>query len=553
MILHNLLGRPKTMYVLLALTIMLPMLLPGYIFALDMSFTPELRMPNEVRSSYPFYALLHALNWIIPSQLIQKTMLFSILFLSGFGCYRLIRTLHQMSGAVTDYRIVGALAGGALYMVNPFTYSRFMAGQFAVLLGYALIPFFVTTLITLVRRPRLRHGAQLALWATLICIVSIHSAGLIAVLGLGGLVAGLWTHRAKPEYAMHLFRSFAVALGLVFIANSYWIAPLVNGEGSLSRSVQSFTANDQTAFATTGHGLVNKLANVLQLQGFWADSEALYALPQDVFPLWALVVLLWWVLIGIGIRAMWRQRQRSIALFFIGAGITAIIAATTNLLPALSSRIEILSGYREPHKFIALLALSFAVFAGYAVAAMLGRYSQNNQTGRLSFTWAAALLIPVLLTPTMFWAFGNQLTPKQYPADWEMVNGQLNQDKGHGRVVFLPWHQYMRFDFTGRLTVNPANAYFDRETLVSNELEYRGASPTSPDPEKKAIGNMLQAANGRTDLAAKLSKYHIKYILLDREDDHAQYHYLSKQKDLRLIGQTTHFDLYRNEKYKEET
>jgi hypothetical protein len=553
MILGRFLERPKTIYVLLALTIMLPMLLPGYIFALDMSFTPELRMPDEVRSSYPFYALLHALNWFIPSQIIQKVMLFGILFLSGYGCYRLIRALQQMSGAITDYRMVGALIGGALYMINPFTYSRFMTGQFAVLLGYALVPFFVTTLITLVRRPRLRYGAQLALWASLICIVSIHSAGLISVLGVGGLVSGLWVHRAKPEYSMHLFRSLAVALGLVFIANSYWIAPLVSGEGSLSRSVNSFTVNDQTAFATTGHGVVNKVANVLQLQGFWADSENLYALPQDVFPLWPLVVLLWWAVIGLGIRVMWKQRQRSIALFFIGTGLAAIIFATTNILPALSSHIEILSGYREPHKFIALLALSFAVFAGYAIAAVLGRYHNSEQANRLSLAWASALLVPVLLTPTMFWAFGGQLTPKNYPADWEMINSQLNQDKGKGRVVFLPWHQYIQFGFTDRLTVNPASDYFDRETLVSNELEYRGASPTTPDPEKQAIGAILQQADSRTDLAAKLSKYHIKYILLDREDDYKTYNYLPKQKDLRLIGQTTHFDLYRNETYKEET
>ena len=552
MIMHNLMNKPKAIYVLLALTVMLPMLLPGYIFALDMSFTPHLQMPDDVRSSYPFYALLHVLNLVIPSQIIQKGMLFAILFLSGYGGYRLIRNLQQIGGIMTGYRIFGAIVGGAIYMINPFTYSRFLTGQFAVLLGYALLPFFTATLMQLLRKPRLRYGAQLALWSTLICIVSIHTIGLVTLLGLAGLCAGIWLHRGKSEYAMHLFRSFAVALGLVFIANSYWIAPLIAGEGSLSQSVHSFTSADRAAFATTGDDAVNKLFNVLQLQGFWADSENVYSLPQNVFPLWPLVVLLWWFLVAVGVRAMWRQRQRSLVVFFCSTAIAAIILAITSILPALSDHIRVLAGYREPHKFIALVALSFAVFTGYAVPAILSRYQQAQKSTHFSIAWATALLIPVLLTPTMFWAFSGQLMPKNYPADWEMVNNQFNQDKGQGRVIFLPWHQYMHFGFTGRITTNPADRYFDRETLTSNELEYRGASPTTPDPEKKSIGRILAAAKTRHDLGTRLASHQIKYVLLDREDNYKSYAYLSKQSDLKLIAQTTHFDVYRNQKYKEE-
>ena len=68
-------GRPILVYVFLALAVMLPLLLPGFILTLDMSFTPELRMPEHMSSSYLFHTALHYLNFVLPADVIQKLLL----------------------------------------------------------------------------------------------------------------------------------------------------------------------------------------------------------------------------------------------------------------------------------------------------------------------------------------------------------------------------------------------------------------------------------------------------------------------------------------------
>ena len=141
------LGRPVLVYCLLALAVMLPLLLPGFILTLDMSFTPELRMPEYMSSSYLFHTALHYLNVILPADIIQKILLFSILLLSGLGMHFLVRHIQDAKDKGGEFALWGAHVAGAVYMINPFTYSRFMTGQYAVLLGYALLPFFVLSLL----------------------------------------------------------------------------------------------------------------------------------------------------------------------------------------------------------------------------------------------------------------------------------------------------------------------------------------------------------------------------------------------------------------------
>ena len=45
------------------------------------------------------------------------------------------------------------LFAGIFYMINPFTYDRLMAGQYNVLFGYALLPWFAGALLKFLREP----------------------------------------------------------------------------------------------------------------------------------------------------------------------------------------------------------------------------------------------------------------------------------------------------------------------------------------------------------------------------------------------------------------
>ena len=126
----------------LALLVLLPLLRPGFILTLDMVFAPSINIPQYASGPlYIFWGFLHVLNFALASSTIQKMILFAILFLSGFGMHRFLEKIGPRS--LAENWKWGCYFGGILYMINPFTYSRFMAGQFAVLLGYALVPFLL--------------------------------------------------------------------------------------------------------------------------------------------------------------------------------------------------------------------------------------------------------------------------------------------------------------------------------------------------------------------------------------------------------------------------
>ncbi len=256
----------------LALFILLPLMRPGYILTLDMIFTPTLRMPVEVNNSYLFYGLLHWLNYVLPSQVIQKLLLFGILVLSGVGAYRLVIKLSscqvfKLAGSESESdelsafnfqlstAVWGAYFAGIFYMVNPFVYSRFMAGHYLVLLGYALMPFFTIALWRFLDglggdrvegigyrgasgiktrflgalKPGFLDGLgegrgldkesanpipytlyPLVGWAVLISLISIHSIGFMVLLSLVGAV--VWSvSRRSLEYSKRL-----LGYGLVY-------------------------------------------------------------------------------------------------------------------------------------------------------------------------------------------------------------------------------------------------------------------------------------------------------------------------------------------------
>lgn len=535
---------PIGVYALLALVVLGPLLAPGYILTLDMAFTPDVRLPETIRASYLFYAVLHVLNIVVPGDVLQKIMLFLILLLSGIGMHRLVRHLSESADAVAP-REWGAYIAGAVYMINPFTYSRLMAGQYAVLLGYMLLPFFVLILVRFLAQPNTRNMLRLTALLVAISIVSIHTLGLAIVIGLVALILAGWKYGAADNrnHLARIGRMSVLGLGIFVAASAYWLLPLIRGTSGTAATIESFGAGDQAAFATTGETLIAKLGNVLSLHGFWGEDASLYLLPSDEHPMLRLLIIPFLVLVIWGGTRLWKQHRFVTAVLMISGLIGALLAAGIGT-GWLSAHVPFFAGYREPHKFAALVALTYAVFGGYGTADVFSRVRQSRIKMQITAISLAALIIAI--TPLMFWGSHNQLTARQYPADWYAANDELNRDTSQFSVLFLPWHLYMSFDFNERIVVNPAHDFFDKPTLVNDDLEFGGASPNTHDPTKQAIGQILRQAQGRTDLGARLASFDIKYVMLAQGTNSETYEYLDKQTDLELISEGDSLRMYRN-------
>lgn len=531
---------PHIIYGVLALSVMAPLLLSGYILTLDMAFTPELRMPEHMSSSWLFHTCLHVLNFVIPSQILQKILLFGILFLSGLSMFWLLRRVQQTIKTQNEFTPWGAYLAGALYMINPFTYSRFITGQYAVLLGYALLPLAIKALLDFFAAPSLQRALKVSAWTIIISIVSIHTLGLLAIILLPMFIVFVWRYWSKTNYPGRVIKFGLLSFGAFIIASSYWLIPLLTGASNQGQAVQGFSASDQAAFATAGSNVVAKLGNVLQLQGFWAESYALFLLPQDVAAIWPLAVIIVWAIVGWGLVWLWRHKRPLAIMFSLSALLAIVIAlvGTGSWLPGLA-------GFREPHKFVGVLALVYAMFAGLGAVGIMTLLKEKWDATASGVAAIFIAILPVVFTPTMFVGFNRQLAPRNYPADWTAINQQLSDDPAVRRVLFLPWHLYMHFDFAGRVIVNPADKFFDKPTVISNELEYMGAAPTFPNEEKsKLTKEILPQAAVQTNLGSRLKELGITHVLLAKTFDFESYTYLDAQTDLKLLKETDNLKLY---------
>ena len=538
---------PFVAFAVLTLAVLLPLMAPGFILTLDMVFTPHIHLPLQVTSSYLFYALLHYLNFIIPADVLQKSILASIIFLSSLGGYKLVeRTTDRTTAAQ-----ISAYVAGILYAINPYTYERFMAGQFAVLLGYCLLPFVAIQLLILAEHPTWRRGLGLGLLLTITGIVSIHTLGLASVLLLIMTCSAVWQRRSQPQQIKHYMVNLLLALCTFAIASAYWLVPTLAGTSSTATAIAGFAGGDDQAFATLGGGFVGQILHILRLQGFWAESMHLFVLPQAFMPGWWMGVCILWIIIGVGIAAAWKGGRRQMAVIYISAAFTGAILATGVFNSALSHIFPLFRGFREPQKFAGLVALSYAVLVGWGVTATMEYFSRKRLVALQQLALATALLLPIVLTPTMFWGFGKQLQPVQYPATWAAINNQLDRDKSSYQVLFLPWHLYMYYRFADRIIMSPAAGYFDKPIIASNNPEIGQATADRPDARKTLLGGkILPNAANKTNLGAQLANLHIKYIILDKDNDFTSYAYLAHQVDLRLVSESANLRLYLNTEFK---
>lgn len=525
-------------YLALTLLVMAPLLLPGYILTLDMVFVPHPPLPSEVSSSYLFHALLHFLSFVIPSDISQKIILCLIIFLSAFGAHRLFERLrpteHEKLWQYIPY------IAGLFYAINPFVYGRFMAGQYSVLLGYALLPWFVRSLLQFLQKPSLRSGLPVIIWTTLISIVSIHTVGAILLIAVVATILTLWKHRQDMQELMRLGKNCLVIAISVLALSSYWLIPALLGNGPIADASESFNATQSQAFATRGG-----LFSVLQLHGFWAESASLFIPTDQPLPLSGLWQLLLWIVIIIGFVTALR-RQRMVTLVFGISSVVAVVVALGLFQDFLVAHIPLFGGYREPQKFVMIIALSNAYFAAWGIHSIMSKL-QKRRALQMS-TLGLVALLPFLTAPAMAWGFSGQLRPHDYPKDWYTTRKRLSEETNE-KVLFLPWHLYMRFSFAGgRIVANPADQFFaGQNVIVSDNPEFGGIAPLSHDPLKRNLSKLLADDPARNLTGVKLRSHGIGYVMLAREGDADDYNYLDNVPGLKLVDTSHTLRVYKVE------
>jgi hypothetical protein len=151
------------------------------------------------------------------------------------------------------------------------------------------------------------------------------------------------------------------------------------------------------------------------------------------------------------------------------------------------------------------------------------------------------------VAPTLLLGLGGSVTTSRYPAAWAAADRTMGA--GSGLVLFLPWHAYQPFEFTGQRTVaTPASAYFRRPVLSSDAVEL-GELRTSSVSQRSAYLDRLVAAGGGGRFGRLVAPLGVEYVALATDREAAAYGWLDHQVDLRPVLRTSQLVLFRVEAY----
>ena len=299
---------------------------------------PGLAPPRAVPSDL----VVASMSRILPADILQKLVLLAIFVLACSG-----------AAALLDREpLLARLAAGVFYTWNPYVAERLIIGHWALLLGYAALPWVLRAVLApdLVSR---RGAARLAL-ALLPAIIGGFAA--LAITALVAVPAAVFTRDPRRT---------ALVLAALAAGSLPWFIPSLLHQVYVDpASVAAFAARADTPFGSIG--------SLLMLGGAWNAQTVPTAYGGPWSALWLAVVIV--ALATYLLLARTQPRWPGLAVAALTGLVLAALGITTPGRDLLRSLIAVFPGFavlRDAQQFIAPLALLESVGFGLAVAAAL--------------------------------------------------------------------------------------------------------------------------------------------------------------------------------------
>jgi len=536
-------------YALLALAIFFPLLAPGYILTLDTICAPnrnyivEYIFCNCIGGQIPFLAMIQFFELFLPAWFIQKVILFSVFFISGISAHV----------CVPSKSTIGKYFGGTLYAVNPFIYTRFLAGHLYLLLAYAFAPLAIKSFYDFLQD---NHKWKKALlWTTIVAIFTPHVFFMVLLIQMCIFIFVIAD--AKNEKISIIKNT--LRLYLVFsITNMFWILPVLLSVSAGSSILSNISDFDLTAF--TGRGTIsgNILISIAMMYGFWRGG---YIYPFHLAPKW-IFILLFTALLFFAVHGFLSNAKKPLHRGLALSAIFSLVLASGITYPYFAPIFEylfenffIFKGMRDSQKFVGVLVLVYSFLGSAGVDELFSSFRSNRRIKALSvekqkiYSIVMAVLIlavPFLYSFTIFNGFYKQIEPRDYPPEWYEVNEFLLSDTEDFDVLFLPWHMYMTFKWSGRRIANPASIFFNKPIISGQNVEVGSIQTQSSNPTQQYIGYLLEHKTGINNLGELLTPLNVKYVILTKDVDYRMYDFLYDQSDLELVKENKELVVFRN-------
>ena len=263
------------------------------------------------------------------------------------------------------------------------------------------------------------------------------------------------------------------------------------------------------------------------LGGFWGESH-----PWAQYFVWPQMQAAFWfafstvlLLALFGIRALWMHGRKTFAMSFVVLGIAALILATGDATSPFQSlnfflytHVPFWSGFRDSQKFIALLALSYAVLAGYGFDSLtnwMTRLRSDRMKSLIPTLTALLFVIPLTFGMYEWGGFAKQLPNVQFPPAWERARTEVIAYP-QSKVLILPWQGYFSLAFDRNLIVaNPASQYFGAQAVIGQNVRLDSVYDQATDPLYREFDQAIQynGPNNRQSMATFLKARGISYVI----------------------------------------
>ena len=470
-----------------------PGLRRGFLLSYDMVFVPRESFATALPGlapprNMPSDLVVAVASRILPADIVQKVVLLAIFVLACSGAAALLDREPVLAG----------LAAGVFYTWNPYVGERLIIGQWALLLGYAGLPWVLrATLNPGLASPR---GTGRLILALLPAVIGGYTAMTITALVI--VPVALMTRNAARA---------AVALITFAVGCLPWFIP------SLLHAVYTDPAG-AAVFAARADTPFGSLGSVAMLGGMWNAQTV----PRGYGSAWS---ALWLVIVLIALTGyiVFGARERRWPGLGVAAVLGLLIACIGLTAPGRDALRSVISAWpatgvlREAQQFVAPLALAEACGFGLVVAWALNpsTFVEKGFDFAGGTLGAVALVVPVVLLPGLAWGAGGHLRPTWYPASWLAAARAIDDSAGRGDVLLLPWGTYRRPPWNhGQPVLDPWPRLLSRPVIWNDGTQVGDVALVPDDPRARALDGPIQ---GTGPLTGTLRAAGVRFVVDDAD------------------------------------
>ena len=492
---------------LLGLLALGPGLGRGFLLSYDMVFVPRepfsaalpgLAPPRAVPSDL----VVAVASRILPGDVVQKIVLLAIFVIGCAGAALLLDDRRRQP-------LLARLAAGVFYVWNPYVGERLIIGHWALLLGYAGLPWVLRAATA----PDVtsRRGAARLVLAIVPAVIGGFAAMAVTALVLVP-AAVVFNGTASGNV-----RKAGLLIGTLFIGSLPWLIPsLLHPVYADPGGVAAFAARADTPFGSVG--------SLLMLGGIWNAQTVPAGYGGGWSVLWLAVVLValaGFLVLGRRSLGYWRPLCLAAALGLIVASI-GVTAAGRDLLRSAIGAEPGVAILQDAQQFVAPLAVAGAAGLGMVVAWVVNPCRYEKKSDQLAVTALAvlAIVVPVLLLPGLAWGAAGRLRPVWYPASWLEAARAIDASQARGAVLLLPWASDRTWAWNhGERMLDPWPRLVSR-AVIWNDGTQVGASGTTLRlaPDDPAARRLDAVVSGTGPLTGALRAAGVAFVVDDAAD-----------------------------------